>query len=133
MNEGIVLLNHGKLWPIGVGALLLWAVFLWKEWPQRREARGQIKALVSLLGMAALALMALRPALPLKSAGGKGILVTQGHRPEQLDSLRTRYGQIPVESYVGGQALGPLDRVDSLFILGAGPEAFDHWQLKDKA
>src|SRR5690606_14381022 len=107
-------LNREQFWPIVIGALLLWAVMLWKEWPQRRESRGQIKALVSLLGMAALALLALRPALPTKSAGGKGVLLTQGHRPEQLDSLRSRYGRIRVETYVPGQVLGPLEGVDSL-------------------
>lgn len=133
MNEEIVLLNRELLGPILIGALLLWTLMLWKEWPQRREFRGRIKVLASLLATAALALLALRPALPAKSAVGKGILISQGHRPGQLDSLRSRLGRLPVETYVQGQPLVALENVDSLFVLGLGPEVFDRWLLKGKA
>ena len=133
MNEGIVLLNREYLWPILIGGLLLWAVFLWKEWPERKLARGRVKILVSFLGLTALALMVLGPAIPAKASLGKGILISQGHRPEALDSLRALYGRIPVEAYVPGQTLGPLGKVDSLFVLGQGPEAFDRWQLQSRS
>ena len=126
-------MNRELVWPIMVGALLLWAVFIWKEWPERKQARGRLKVLVSFLGMVALALLALRPALPTESTIGKGILITQGHRPEQLDSLRSRYRRIPVETYEPGQTLGPLGEADSLFILGQGPEDYDRWQLEGRA
>src|SRR5690606_7918702 len=98
-------------------------------WPERSRLRGRIKMGVSLIGMASLVLLLLRPALPLGSREGLGILLTQGHRPKELDSLRSRYRGIAVEDYRPGRTMDVLEGVDSLFILGRGPQLYDHWQL----
>lgn len=132
MNEGTVFLNEILLWPTILGGLLLWALFIWKEWPERNSTHGRIKMLVSFLGLVALALLILKPALP-KTASGMGILLTVGHRPQELDSLKSRYRGIPVEHYLPGEAMGRLEEIDSIFILGHGPEGYDTWQLEDRS
>lgn len=133
MNEGIIFLNREWAWPLLLGGLLLWAVFLWKEFPWSTRARGRINGAVSLLALAALVVLALEPALPKEGSGGKGILIGQGHDPRQLDSLRAQYKGIPVETYIPGQRPALLAEIDSLFILGHGPEAYDHWQFEGLA
>lgn len=132
MNEGTIFLNQGLLWPTILGGLLLWALFIWKEWPERNSVPGRIKVLVSLLGLLALALLVLKPTLP-RPASGKGILLTEGHRPQDLDSLKSRYRGIPVESYRPGEALDRLEEIDSIFILGRGPQPYDGWQFEDRS
>jgi len=132
MNEGTIFLNEALCWPIVLGGSLLWALFIWKEWPQRNSAGGRIKMLVSLLGLVCLALLVLKPALP-KTPSGTGILLTEGHRTRDLDSLKSQYRGIPVESYLPGEPLDRLVEMDSIFILGHGPEGYDTWQFEDRS
>src|SRR5690606_39385157 len=117
---------------IVLGGSLLWALFIWKEWPQRNSAGGRIKMLVSLLGLVCLALLVLKPALP-KTPSGTGILLTEGHRTRDLDSLKSQYRGIPVESYFPGEPLDRLEEMDSIFMLGYGPAAYDTWQFEHRS
>lgn len=133
MIDGTIFLNWKFFWPFFVGSLLLWGIFIWKEWPQRKERRFWVKLVVSCVGIASLLVMALWPAHQKEALLGKGILLTEGHRPEQLDSLKAIYKRIKTESYVPGKTLPLLETTDSLFVLGHGVQPFDMWQFKDKA
>ncbi|WP_318345581.1 hypothetical protein [Flagellimonas baculiformis] len=133
MIDGTIFLNWKFFWPFFVGSLLLWGVFIWKEWPQRKERRFWIKLVVSYIGIVSLLAMALRPAHQKEALLGKGILLTEGHRPEQLDSLKAIFKRIKTESYVPGKNLALLETTDSLFVLGHGVQPFDMWQLRDKS
>lgn len=133
MIDGTIFLNWKFFWPFFVVSLLLWGIFIWKEWPQRKERRFWIKLVVSCIGIASLLVMALRPAHQKETLFGRGILLTEGHRPEQLDSLKAIFKRIKIESYVPGKTLALLETTDSLFVLGHGVQPFDMWQLKDKS
>ncbi len=133
MIDGLSFLNLQFFWPFFVGSLLLWGIFIWKEWSQRKERRFWVKLTVSFIGVASLLLMALRPAHQKEALLGRGILLTEGHRPEQLDSLKAIFKRIKTESYVPGKNLALLETTDSIFVLGHGVHSFDMWQFNGKA
>ncbi|MDF0709164.1 hypothetical protein [Flagellimonas okinawensis] len=133
MNNSVVFLNQQWLWPVMLVGVLLWAVFVWKESSQRYRPRFWFKTVVAFLGMASLVMLVLKPSTWRESTLGKGIILTEGYRPSQLDSLRAMYKRIPLETYAKGKPLSILNGADSLFLLGHGLEDFDLWQLDEKA
>lgn len=133
MSDGEVFVNQGLFWPVLLIGLLLWGVYIWKEWSQRTELRFWIKLIIAFLAISSLAMIVLKPGVWEKSSNGKGIILTEGYRPAQLDSLRTIYKRIPQEEYVTGRSLTILDEADSLFLLGHGLASFDLWQVAGKS
>ncbi|WP_421824421.1 hypothetical protein [Flagellimonas oceanensis] len=133
MSDGEVFVNQGLFWPVLLIGLLLWGVYIWKEWPQRTELRFWIKLIIAFLAITSLAMIVLKPGVWEKSSNGKGIILTEGYRPAQLDSLRAIYKRIPQEEYVTGRNLTLLDEADSLFLLGHGLASFDLWQVAEKS
>jgi len=133
MSDGVVFMNQNFPWPLVLIGLLLWAVFIWKEWSQRKERRFWIKMALSFLAIVSLLMIVLKPGTYQESTSGKGIVLTEGYRPEQLDSLRSIYKRIPTEAYSKGSTLSLLDHVDSLFLLGHGVAPFDFWQMENKS
>lgn len=133
MSDGVMLVNREFFWPVILVGILLWAVFIWKEWSQRREKRFWVKVLASFVAIASLALLVLKPGIWQISAGGKGIVLTEGYRPSQLDSLKSIYKRIRVEEYSVGKTLSIVEDMDSLFLLGNGLAPFDFWQVEDRS
>ncbi|WP_318312816.1 hypothetical protein [Flagellimonas crocea] len=133
MNDGAMVLNQDILWPVVLIGLLLWAVFIWKEWSQRKEKRFWVKLVASFLAISALAMIILKPSTWQESTKGKGIIVTEGYLPAQLDSLKSIYKRIPTEEYTKGKTLTILKEADSLFVLGHGLATFDLWQLNHRS
>ncbi len=133
MNDGMVLVNQNLLVPMILVGLVLWAVFIWKEWSQRGERRFWIKLIVSFLAILSLVMTLLKPSVWQDSISGKGIVLTEGYETSQLDSLKSIYKRIQTEDYMKGRTLSILDDVDSLFLLGRGLAPFDLWQLQDKS
>lgn len=133
MIDGLSFLNWKFFWPFFMGSLLLLGTFIWKEWPQRKKRRFWVKLVVSFIGIVSLLLMALKPAHQKEALLGRGIVLTEGHRPEQLDSIRSIFRRIKMESYIPGQTLALLETTDSLFVLGHGIQPFDVWQFKGKS
>jgi len=120
------------LLPILVGSFLLWAIFIWKEWEQKGERRFWVKIVAAFLGLMALALLILKPAVPKKITGGWGIVLTKEYDSEKLDSLKAKYKRIKTETYAPGKTLSLTDQIDSLFVLGQGVQPNDFWQLENK-
>ncbi len=133
MIDGLSFLNSKILWLVVLGLVILWTIFIWKEWSQRKEKRFWIKGVVSLVGLICLGMIILKPALPKALEEGIGIVLTDGYRQTQLDSLKSKYKRIPVQQYVPGQALNITAKADSLFLLGHGLPDFDFWQIQDKS
>lgn len=133
MSDGAVFMNQNLLWPVILIGLVLWAVFIWKEWSQRKEQRFWVKLITAFLAIASLAMIVLKPGTWQKSAGGKGVILTEGYRPEQLDSLKSIYKSIQTEAYSKGRTLSIVEDVDSLFLLGHGLAPFDFWQVEDES
>lgn len=133
MNDGMVFLNQNLFWPVITIGLVLMAVFVWKEWSQRKERRFFVKLIASFLAIVSLCMIILKPSTYQESVRGKGIVLTSGYKPSQLDSLKSIYKRIKTEEYIKGRTLSLLTEVDSIFLLGNGLEAFDLWQVEDKS
>ena len=132
MTDGTMFLNPKLLVPVLLGGLVLWAIFMWKEWSQRKQRRFWIKLIVSFFGILSLALLVLKPTYSTTATFGKAILVTEGYRPEQLDSLKSKFKRIQIEEYTPGKVLTSVAQKDSVFVLGYGLEPFDLWQVEEK-
>ncbi len=133
MNDGPMFMNQNLLWPVILVALVLWAVFIWKERSQRGEIRFWVKIVAGFLAVVSLVMIVLKPSTWEETTKGKAIVLTAGYRPAQLDSLKSIYKRIQTEPYVKGKALSILEEADSLFLLGHGLPSFDLWQLEDKS
>jgi len=133
MSDGSVFINQNLLWPVILVGLVLWGVFIWKEWSQRKERRFWVKLVAAFLAIVSLVMIVLKPSTWQKSTSGKGIVLTEGYRPAQLDSLKSIYKRIQTEEYTKGTPFSILKDVDSLFLLGQGLAPFDVWRLQDKS
>lgn len=130
MIDSIVFLNEPWLWPILFGAIILVIVFLWKDWAQSGKGRFILKAFLAILSVTALALIALKPALPSGVHAGKMILLTPGYLDQQVDSLKKEYRKIKILEYVPGQPLTKnLGSSEKVFIAGHGVKEYDLWQM----
>lgn len=133
MSDGFMLLNHNLFWPVLIGCLVLLGFFVWKEWPQKGQPRFWIKIGVAFIGLASLFMLLLKPATPKDTTLGRAIILTEGYKAEQLDSLKKGFKGIKMESYVSGNSLSVVEDVDSLFLLGYGLPDYDVWQLESKS
>ncbi|WP_375324158.1 hypothetical protein [Flagellimonas sp. GZD32] len=133
MSDGFVLLNLSLFWPVLIGCLVLLGFFVWKEWPQMGQPRFWIKIGVAFIGLVSLFLLILKPAIPKDTTSGSAIVLTQGYKTEQLDSLKKAFKRIKTETYESGKSLSIIKDVDSLFLLGQGIPAYDLWQLEGKS
>lgn len=116
--------------PVSIAAILVLALFLWKEWAQNRKHRFVLKAVLSFLAVAALALIALKPALPAEDSTGKMVLLTEGYQSEKLDSLKKENRRLIEFNYTPGVPLAEeLSAAEEVFVLGHGIKKFDLWQL----
>ncbi len=130
MSRELSFINIQWLWPILGIAILLWGVFIWKEWSQPVKSKRYINCGVALIAILSLVLLALKPVLLITDHTTKIVLLTPNYKPVQLDSLQQTYKGISVREYVDTKSiLAPQEIPETLFVLGEGIRAFDLWQL----
>lgn len=131
MMDQINFLNQDYFWPIIFGGMLLWLVFVWKEWSDVLKSRFYVNSFIGLLVVLALIMLALKPNIQKNVASSIGVVLTQGFNQEQLDSLKKAHKKLKVIPYKINQPIGNvIDSVSSLYILGGGLKSFDFWQLE---
>ncbi|MCM5662982.1 hypothetical protein [Galbibacter mesophilus] len=130
MND-ISFTNTTYLWPILLGAFLLWIVFLWKEWKGTFKVQFFFSAVVSFLAIACLVVMVLQPTKPQSSSNKTAIVLTEGFSKSVYDSLKKKNRKALIVDYRKEQQLKEkLSKVSRVFVLGNGLETYDLWQLK---
>ncbi|GLU45332.1 hypothetical protein [Allomuricauda sp. NBRC 101325] len=133
MSDGFVLLNLNLFWPVLIGCLVLLGFFVWKEWPQKGQTRFWIKIGIAFIGLVSLFFILLKPAAPKETTSGRAIILTEGYKTQQLDSLKKVFKRIKSETYVQGKSLSIAENVDSLFLVGYGLPEYDVWLLEGKS
>ncbi len=129
MIHNLISENQDWIWPLLVGALIVWMIFLWKEWRQFPQPRFFVKGFVALLTVFALVMLVIRPTI--KSTSGRMALLTEGFRKQQLDSLRKVHRGLKVLNYHPNRSLpDSLLNLKELYVMGEGVQAFDLWQLQ---
>lgn len=112
-------------------ALLLWAVFIFKEWKGKADNRFYINLVLGLVAILCFSILVLRPTY-LQKVKGEAILLTEGYQKEILDSIKRTNRRISSIEYIPGMDLSArLDSIDRLLILGHGVREFDLWQFKE--
>ena len=128
MNSAIVFINS-NFYPIIIGAaLLLWIIFIWKEWPNKDGL--WLRVLVSFITILSLMCIAIKPAYEKEISEGQGVILTDGFKSELLDSLKANNKEIIVVDYNTQKNIHQtLDSLKSAVILGYGVASYDLWQF----
>ena len=128
MNSAIVFTNS-NFYPIIIGAaLLLWIIFIWKEWSNKDGL--WLRVLVSFITILSLMCIALKPAYEKDISEGQGVILTDGFRSELLDSIKANNKEIIVVDYNTQKNIHQtLDSLKSAVILGYGVASYDLWQF----
>ncbi|MBG6133349.1 hypothetical protein IWQ47_004724 [Aquimarina sp. EL_43] len=131
MIDQITFLNDNWILQIGIGGIILWTVFIWKEWPEFGKRRFWIKITISFLAITSLAIIALKPAISTANTiTTKMVLLTEGYDKEQLDSLARIHKKLKKHLYKANHPIfDGVDTPDSVFVLGYGVKPYDLWKL----
>ena len=125
-------INDTLFWPILIGVVLLWGLFVFKEWPARYSKRFWLKTFISLLAIIALALIFLKLIILTEGMIAKAVLLTEGYDQEVLDSLRRQDKKLTIINYIKGESIFSEEtEIGSLVILGQGIQKYDFWQLEN--
>jgi len=129
IDKDIFLLEN--LWlPVLLGVVVLWGVFLWKEYRSGSKKWWFLKALIGLIAVIMLALMVLRPLVWENQVKGVGAILTQNYSERQLDSLKRLRKNLHLIAYeMDGLDQKQMDSITTAYILGDGMAPYDFWQL----
>ncbi|SDR71525.1 hypothetical protein [Gramella sp. MAR_2010_147] len=130
MIDNLSFSNIDWLLPVCISAILIWVIFIWKEWYVSKKKRFFLKTFLAFLAIGSLALIALKPVKIVDAEKNKVIIFTPGYKEAQLDSLQNETKKLEVINYEPGKPLFTEDdRITSAFILGHGIASFDLWQF----
>lgn len=133
MIDTIHFLREDLIWPIVIGLVLLWILFLWKEYKAVRNTRFIIRGIVALLALSAVASLFLEPVTFQKQVKGVAVLKTANFDSNLIDSLKSTTPALKTITYKENQNLQPqLDSISELHISGDGVAIYDLWQFKNK-
>ncbi len=133
MIDTLQFLNYDLIVPIAIGAVLLFVVFVWKEWTLPLRLRFYLHSIVTLVSIFSLSMLVLKPAYWSSAATTAGVLLTEGYKKEQLDSLKKEHKGLRVVQYQNNVPMGEvLDSINPLFMLGEGVRSFDFWQFEKR-
>ncbi|WP_299256396.1 hypothetical protein [uncultured Aquimarina sp.] len=131
MIEDIIFLHSNWIPYITIGAIVIWLVFVWKEWSHFRKRKFWMNITIALFAMISLSIIALKPALPILGKNTKVALLTNGYDTKQLDSLQKVHKRLKTFLYKANQTiLENIHTSDTVFVLGDGVAPFDFWQLE---
>jgi len=130
MIDSLGFSNIDWLFPVCFSAILIWGVFIWKEWYVFKKKRFFLKTFLAFIAIGSLALIALKPVKIVDVEKNKVIILTPGYKEAQLDSLQNETKKLEVINHEPGKPLFTEDdRITSAFILGHGIASFDLWQF----
>lgn len=130
MIDNLSFSNIDWLLPVCISAILIWVIFIWKEWYVSRKKRFFLKTFLAFLAIVSLALIALKPVKIVDAEKNKAIILTPGYKEAQLDSLQKETKKLEVITYEPGEPVfKEEDNITSAFILGHGIASFDLWQF----
>ncbi|MDO1511520.1 hypothetical protein Q2T41_02420 [Maribacter confluentis] len=130
MIDGILFVQKELLLPIILCGVLLFAAFIFKEWQTRNKGRFTLNAIIAFITLFALILIILEPSKEVEIQHKQGLLLTEGYRTAQQDSLESIYEGIQVLEYNHKQSVRrALDSLTSLVIIGDGVAPYDFYRF----
>ncbi len=132
MIDELIFFNQDWIGPIAIGGLLLWTLFVWKEWSGKLRPKFYLSVFVALISLISLAMIALKPMVWSNDKTKVGVLLTESYQKDRLDSLKKVYKNLKVIPYKMNEPMEEvMDSIAPLFILGTGIQSYDLWQLKN--
>ncbi|UAB83737.1 hypothetical protein INR75_16405 [Zunongwangia sp. SCSIO 43204] len=133
MNSKITFLNDQFLGFYLLGAVLLLVVLIYKEFRNSRKSVFFLRVFIGMIAIASLLAIALKPAYQSTKKRNKAIVITEGAKEAQLDSLKKIYPKITKIEYSSGDFISPeLEAAGEIFVLGYGIEDYDLFQFENK-
>ncbi|MHA7057502.1 hypothetical protein ACWGOQ_0009815 [Aquimarina sp. M1] len=130
MIRNITFLHTNWIVYLSIGSMIIWFLFVWKEWRHVGTPRFWINITIAFLAIGCLVLIALKPARSILSKKTKVAILTSGYDSKQLDSLKKAHKPLQTFPYKANRPiLSNINTSDSVFLLGHGIEPFDFWQL----
>lgn len=134
MIDDLTFLNDQWIWPVSFAAVILWLVFVWKEWSQFGSRKFIIKLILAFIAIAAVAMIALKPLSSISDKAYDAVLLTDNYDINQLDSLKKIHKRLTVFNYKANiPILNKSERPKSIFVLGNGVKPYDLRQLDSMA
>lgn len=130
MIDGFSFAQKELLIPIVLGGLLVFVVFLVKEWNTRSSGRFVLNSVVALVTVLALMCIVLEPTKEVEMQHQQGLLLTSGFVKNQKDSLERVYKGLEILEYNPKKSIrASLDSLTSVLVIGNGLEEFDFYKL----
>ncbi len=134
MNKISFFQNESFIWPVISIALIIWAIYVWKEWNTSRKFHRYINAFVALISIMAMTMLALKPIHEVLLQEKGAVVLTKGYDQIQLDSLLSEKEGLQVIHYQENKPLGDAPSAyTSIYILGNGIQPFDFWQFENQS
>ncbi len=131
MIESFSFLRQDMLGWVLLSALVLWLLFIWKENYQVRGSNLIVRTTLSLVAIASLVALVLRPQIETSEVRGVGVILTTNFKKSQLDSLKLSNRDLTKITYQeNGFSQAQLDSIRTVYILGNGIAPYDFWQLE---
>ena len=112
----LTFINSDYLIPVLVGAIVLFVVFLIKEWPRKNGGGFIIRILIGLVAILVLLAISLKPAHLTAVEGKQGVLLTLGYQEKKLDSLKKLNPQLTELAYNGPILQSQIDSLNKIIV-----------------
>jgi hypothetical protein len=131
MSNSLTFLNASWFWPVLACWGILILIFIWKEWATSGNKRLSLKIFLAILAITSLAMLALKPAIPMEINQDRAIIITENVKQKQLDSLKKEYRNIKEINYFKEGALPSMGNAKEVFVLGSGIPSYDFWAFEN--
>ena len=126
----LAFLNNEWFWPTTIISIIIWLIFIWKEWSRYPKTKFFANILIAFIAILALACIALKPLRPTEGKSFKAVIVTNDYKEKQLDSLKKAYPNLMIIPYSDGESIFEnSDIPEHVFLIGNGIKSYDLWQL----
>lgn len=131
MIENLHFIHQEWLWPAIISGLVCWLISVVLFWFSSERKRFIIKIIAAFFAIAALVLIAVKPAIIQEWNEVSAIMLTTGYDKIVLDSLQKSDENVVLLNYDPGMVLSrDLDSLTAIKILGNGVKNYDFWQFK---
>lgn len=128
MIDGYSFLHKELIVPIVLGGLVLLGCYVWKEWKTHKSTTRQfvVNAVVSYIAISALVITVLEPTRAVEVNDRQALLLTEGFKEKQKDSLIKLNDGIKVLNYNPKKSIRKeLDSLTNLIVIGNGVNPYD--------
>ncbi|MDP5062821.1 MAG: hypothetical protein NWP64_12940, partial [Maribacter sp.] len=114
--------------PILLGGLVIFNIYVWKEWQTKQRGRFVINSIVALITILALGILILEPAKEVEINDSQALVLTDNFNAVVKDSLLNHFKGIKVLDYNPVKSIRKeLDSLTNVIVLGDGIEPYDFY------